>query len=123
LQLHHSGRYHCRGWVSAAVPQWKESELVTVIELKVPLSGVPLGVQCPRGQVALRDSLVLSCTVAMGTGSLSLSWHQEGSEVLLGSSLCLELQHVGDNDSSQYRCRVNDGDSVAESDPLNVTIM
>uniref|UniRef100_A0A8D2PJ78 Ig-like domain-containing protein n=1 Tax=Zosterops lateralis melanops TaxID=1220523 RepID=A0A8D2PJ78_ZOSLA len=30
LQLHHSGHYHCRGWVGAVTPQWKESQLVTV---------------------------------------------------------------------------------------------
>ncbi|KAM4883401.1 low affinity immunoglobulin gamma Fc region receptor II-like [Sylvia borin] len=30
LQLHHSGRYRCRGWLRAEVPQWRNSELVTV---------------------------------------------------------------------------------------------
>ncbi|KAM4883398.1 LOW QUALITY PROTEIN: low affinity immunoglobulin gamma Fc region receptor II-like [Sylvia borin] len=30
LQLHHSGRYCCRGWLRAEVPQWRNSELVTV---------------------------------------------------------------------------------------------
>ncbi|KAL9823142.1 V-set and immunoglobulin domain-containing protein 2-like, partial [Geothlypis trichas] len=42
---------------------------------------------------------------------------------LLGTGPHLELRHVGDNDSGQYRCRVSDGDSVAESDPLNVTVL
>ncbi|KAM4886344.1 LOW QUALITY PROTEIN: low affinity immunoglobulin gamma Fc region receptor III-like [Sylvia borin] len=30
LQLHHSGRYRCWGWLSVEVPQWENSELVTV---------------------------------------------------------------------------------------------
>ncbi|XP_063276347.1 low affinity immunoglobulin gamma Fc region receptor III-like, partial [Prinia subflava] len=30
LQLHHSGRYRYSGWVGVAIPQWRESELVTV---------------------------------------------------------------------------------------------
>ncbi|NXV70190.1 FCRL2 protein, partial [Molothrus ater] len=123
LHLHHSGRYHCRGWVGAVFPLWKESERVMVKVHRVPLSGVSLSAQPPGGQVALRDSLVLSCTVAAGTGPLSFSWHREGSGALLGTSPCLELRHVGDNDSGQYWCRVSDGDSVAESDPLNVTIL
>ncbi|TRZ08761.1 hypothetical protein HGM15179_018348 [Zosterops borbonicus] len=32
-------------------------------------------------------------------------------------------QHVGENDSGQYQCQVSDGDSVAESVPLNVTVL
>ncbi|XP_077048019.1 low affinity immunoglobulin gamma Fc region receptor II-like [Agelaius phoeniceus] len=54
---------------------------------------------------------------------LSFSWHREGSGAPLGTGPCLELSQAGDNDSGQYRCRVSDGDSVAESDPLNVTVL
>ncbi|NWR25994.1 FCRL2 protein, partial [Emberiza fucata] len=123
LKLSHSGRYSCKGWVGTVLSQWKESELVTVTVRRVPPSGVSLSAQPPRGQVALGDSLVLSCAVAMGTGPLSFSWHWEGSGALLGTGPHLELHNVGDNDSGQYRCRVSDGDSVAESDPLNVTVL
>ncbi|NXU97618.1 FCRL2 protein, partial [Cettia cetti] len=107
LQLHHSGHYHCRGRVSTAVPPWRESELVTVTVHRVPVSGVSLWVQPPGGQVALRDRLVLSCAVATGTGPLSFTWHREGSEAPLGTGPHLELQHVGDNDSGHYHCRVS----------------
>ncbi|NXE71427.1 FCRL2 protein, partial [Calcarius ornatus] len=120
LQLHHSGRYRCEGLVGS-LQSW--SAPVTVTVHGVPPSGVSLSVQPPGGQVALGDHLVLSCVVAMGTGPLSFSWHQEGSGALLGTGPCLELHHVGDNDSGQYWCRVSDGDSVAESDPLNVTVL
>ncbi|NWT25419.1 FCRL2 protein, partial [Cardinalis cardinalis] len=88
-----------------------------------PLLGVSLSVQPPGGQMALGDSLVLSCAVAVGTGPLSFSWNWEGSGAPLGTKPHLELRHVADNESSQYWCRVRNGDSVAESDPLNVTVL
>ncbi|XP_066427554.1 Fc receptor-like protein 4 [Molothrus aeneus] len=120
LQLHHSGHYSCSGLVK---PFLSRSAAVPVTVHGAPLSGVSLSAQPPRGQVALGDRLVLSCAVATGTGPLSFSWHREGSGALLGTSPHLELHHVGDNDSGQYRCRVSNGDSVAESDPLNVTVL
>ncbi|RLV63774.1 hypothetical protein DV515_00017928, partial [Chloebia gouldiae] len=73
--------------------------------------------------VALGDRLVLSCAVAAGTGALSFSWHREGSAAPLGTGPRLELRRLGDNDSGRYRCRVSDGDSAAESDALNVTVL
>ncbi|XP_059346067.1 Fc receptor-like protein 4 [Ammospiza nelsoni] len=123
LQQHHSGNYHCEGWVSKVVSKWSVSKRVTVTVHRVPLSGVSLSVHPPRGQVALGDSLLLSCTVAVRTGPVSFSWHQEGSGALLGTGSHLKLGHIGDNDSGQYWCRVSDGNSVAESDPLNVTVL
>ncbi|NXP96407.1 FCRL2 protein, partial [Passerina amoena] len=123
LRLHHNSSYICAGQANYMVSQWSMLNRVTVTVQRVPPSGVSLSVQPPGGQVARGDTLVLSCTVATGTGPLSFSWHREGSGALLGTSPCLELHHVGDNDSSQYRCRVSDGDSVAESDPLHVTVL
>uniref|UniRef100_A0A8C5NU60 Ig-like domain-containing protein n=1 Tax=Junco hyemalis TaxID=40217 RepID=A0A8C5NU60_JUNHY len=105
-------------WVCCAL--WVTS---CVARAWVPLSGVSLSVQPPGGQVTLGDSLVLSCEVAIGTDPLSFSWHQEGSGALLGTSPHLELHNAGDNDSGQNQCRVSDGDSVAESDLLNVTVL
>ncbi|NXP42113.1 FCRL2 protein, partial [Leiothrix lutea] len=124
LQLHHSGHYRCQGWVSSGVSQgWQESAPVTVTVNGIPLSGVFVSAQPPGGQVALGDRLVLSCVVATGTGPLSFSWHRGSSGALLGTGPYLELRHVGDNDSGHYHCRVSNGDSVAESVPLNVTVL
>ncbi|XP_023801990.1 Fc receptor-like protein 2, partial [Cyanistes caeruleus] len=89
----------------------------------VPPSGVSVSAQPPGAQVALGDPLVLKCAVAAGTGPLSFSWHREGSGTPLGTGPRLQLPSVGDNDSGHYRCRVSDGDSVAESVPLNVTVL
>ncbi|NWW83552.1 FCRL2 protein, partial [Climacteris rufus] len=88
-----------------------------------PLSGVSLWAQPPGGQVALGDRLVLSCAVAAGTGPLSFSWHRGGSGAALGTGPRLELRHVGAEDSGHYQCRASDGDSVAESPALNVTVL
>ncbi|NWY69507.1 FCRL2 protein, partial [Erithacus rubecula] len=88
-----------------------------------PPAGVSTSVQPPGGRVALGDRLVLSCTVAMGTGPVSFSWHRVGSGSPLSTGPDLELQHVRDNDSGQYLCQVSDGDSVAESVPLNVSVL
>ncbi|XP_064594028.1 LOW QUALITY PROTEIN: Fc receptor-like protein 2 [Zonotrichia leucophrys gambelii] len=122
LQQHHRGNYHCEGRVNKVVSKQRVSKRVTVTVHRVPVLGGSLSVQPPGGQVALGDSLMLSCEVATGTGPLS-SWHREGSGALQGTSPCLELRHAGDNDSGQYCCQVSDGDSVAESDPLNVTVL
>ncbi|XP_063276612.1 low affinity immunoglobulin gamma Fc region receptor III-A-like [Prinia subflava] len=120
LQLHHSGRYHCRGWLSLRQSQ---SAPVTVTVQGVPPSGVSLSAQPPGGQVALGDRLVLSCAVAAGTGPLSFTWHRGGSGAPLGTGPHLEPWDIGDNDSGHYHCRVSDGDSVAEIVPLNVTVL
>ncbi|XP_054148679.1 Fc receptor-like protein 2 [Melozone crissalis] len=124
LQLNHSGRYHCKGQVDSEVRRfWKESAPVTVTVQGVPPLRVSLLVEPPRGQVSPGDRLGLSCAVAVGTGPLSFSWHREGSGALLGTGPHLELHHAGDNDSGQYWCWVSNGNSVAESDPLNVTVL
>ncbi|XP_064257426.1 Fc receptor-like protein 2 [Passer domesticus] len=118
----HSGHYSCEVRSEGGNVR-KSSARLRVTVRRIPPSGVSLSVQPPGGQVALGHRLLLSCTVAMGTGPLSFSWHRKGSGALLGTGHQLELPHVGDNASGQYRCRVSDGDSVAESDPLNVTVL
>ncbi|XP_056361372.1 Fc receptor-like protein 2 [Oenanthe melanoleuca] len=118
----HSGNYSCEVRSEGGAVR-KSSARLGVTVRGVPLSGVSLSVQPPGGQVALGDRLVLSCTVAMGTGPLSFSWLRGGSGTPLSTGPDLELRHVGDNDSGHYQCRVSNGDSVAESVPLNVTVL
>ncbi|XP_041875797.1 Fc receptor-like protein 4 isoform X3 [Corvus kubaryi] len=118
----HSGNYSCE-----VRSEWgavrKSSARLRVTVRRVPLSGVSVSAQPPGAQVALGDRLVLSCAVAAGTGPLSFSWHRGDSWAPLGTGPRLELSHVGDNDSGHYQCRASDGDSVAESVPLNVTVL
>ncbi|XP_066062579.1 Fc receptor-like protein 2 [Chamaea fasciata] len=117
-----SGNYTCQVR-SEERKVWKSSARLCVTVHRVPLSGVSAWAQPPGGQVALGDRLVLNCTVAEGTGPRTFSWHRGGSGTPLGTGPRLELQHVGDNDSDHYQCRVSDGDSTAESVPLNVTVL
>ncbi|XP_077048039.1 Fc receptor-like protein 2 [Agelaius phoeniceus] len=118
----HSGNYGCEVHSQGGAVR-KSSTRLRVTVHRVPPSGVSLSAQPPRGQVALGDSPVLNCSVTMGTGPLSFSWHREGLGALLGTGPRLELRHIQDNDSGQYRCRVSDRDSMAESDPMNVTVL
>ncbi|XP_063276537.1 Fc receptor-like protein 1 isoform X2 [Prinia subflava] len=117
LQLHHSGHYHCGGRVNfPPSPWWEMSAPVavtvtaTVTAHGVLLLRVSLWAQ-PRGaQVALGDRLVLSCTVAAGTGPLSFTWHRGGSGEPLGTGSHLELHHTGDKHSVHYECQASNGD-------------
>ncbi|XP_066062581.1 Fc receptor-like protein 3 [Chamaea fasciata] len=117
-----SGNYSCHVRSEGGAVQKSSARLCVTVH-RVPVSGVSLWAQPPGGQVALGDRLVLSCAVAAGTGPLSFTWHRGDLGTPLGTGPRLELQHVGDNDSGQYQCRVSDGDSVAKSVPLNVTIL
>ncbi|XP_014116306.1 PREDICTED: Fc receptor-like protein 3 [Pseudopodoces humilis] len=117
-----SGNYSCEVQSQGGAVR-KSSAPLRVTVLAVPPSGVSVWAQPPGAQVALGDPLVLKCAVAAGTGPLSFSWHREGSGTPLGTGPRLQLRRLGDNDSGQYRCRVSDGDSVAESVPLNVTVL
>ncbi|XP_031949045.1 Fc receptor-like protein 2 isoform X17 [Corvus moneduloides] len=126
LRLHHSGHYRCRGWVESSLSRGRKESVSAPVTVKVqgvPLSGVSVSAQPPGGQVALGDRLVLSCAVAAGTGPLSFSWHRGDSWALLGTGPPLELRHVVDNDSGHYQCRASNGDSVAESVPMNVIVL
>ncbi|XP_063276568.1 Fc receptor-like protein 3 [Prinia subflava] len=73
----HSGNYSCQVWSEGGTVQ-KSSARLGVTVRRVPPSGVSLSAQPPGGQVALGDSLVLSCAVAAGTGPLSFTWHRGG---------------------------------------------
>ncbi|NWY66052.1 FCRL2 protein, partial [Erithacus rubecula] len=114
LRLHHSGRYSCEGLVKSI--GWKVSGQVKVTVQGVSSSGMSLLVRPPEGQVAL------SCTVALGTGPLSISLHQGDLGTQLGTNPRLELRHIGDNDNGHYQCRVSNRDSVAESPTVNITV-
>ncbi|XP_031949036.1 Fc receptor-like protein 4 isoform X8 [Corvus moneduloides] len=118
----HSGNYSCQVRSERGAVR-KSSARLRVTVRRVPLSGVSVSAQPPGGQVVLGDRLVLNCTVAAGTGPLSFSWHRGHPWALLGTGPHLELSHVGDNDSGRYQCRASNRDSVAESVPLNVTVL
>ncbi|RMC22558.1 hypothetical protein DUI87_00437 [Hirundo rustica rustica] len=89
-------------------------------QLRVPAVGVSdsgnysCQVRSESGTVRKNSSNV-HVTVRTGTGGA------RGQP--LGTGPRLELRRLGDNDSGRYHCRVSDGDSVAESVALNVTVL
>lgn len=79
--------------------------------------------QPPGGQVAEGDRLVLSCSVAEGTGPLSFSWHRQGSAVPLATGPYYKLRAVRHQDSGRYHCTATNGGTAADSPPLWVTVL
>ncbi|NXQ95538.1 FCRL2 protein, partial [Sagittarius serpentarius] len=123
LQLHHSGRYRCQGTMGHIILQRQESAPVTVAVQGVPVSGVSLAAQPPGGQVAEGDPLVLSCSVAVGTGPLSFSWHRQGSAAPLATGPYYKLRAVRHQDGGRYHCTATNGGTTADSPPLWVTVL
>ncbi|TRZ05266.1 hypothetical protein HGM15179_021841 [Zosterops borbonicus] len=123
-QLNHSGQYRCQGWLNTGESwQWQQLAPVIVTVHEIPILWVSVWAEPPGGQVAPGYLLVLSCEVATETRSLSFTWHWEGSGAPLGTSPHLELRHIGDNDSGHYHCRVSNGDTMAKSVSLNVSVL
>lgn len=67
--------------------------------------------------------LVLHCSVATGTGSISFSWHREGSAEVLGRDSHYEIPSTQQSDNGQYDCMASNGDSPARSLKVQVTVV
>ncbi|KAM6037796.1 LOW QUALITY PROTEIN: Fc receptor-like protein 3 [Theristicus caerulescens] len=120
--LQHSGGYSCEVQTETASVR-KRSAPVAVTVRRVPVSGVSLLAQPPRGQVAEGDRLVLSCSVAAGTGPLSFSWHRQGLATPLATGPRYELHAVQRQDGGRYHCTATNGGTAADSPPLWVTVL
>ncbi|XP_059574094.1 uncharacterized protein LOC102569420 [Alligator mississippiensis] len=99
------------------------------IEVKrVPVSGVTLGVQPRNGQVVAGEWLVLSCSVAAGTGPLAFSWHREGSglalrtETLRSRRMDYEIPAAMESDAGEYYCAASNGHDPVLSPRVMVTV-
>ncbi|XP_047911447.2 Fc receptor-like protein 3 isoform X3 [Anser cygnoides] len=101
----------------------KQSAQVPIAVRRVPVSGVSLDVQPHEGQLMEGQRLVLSCSVAAGTGSISFSWHREGSAEVLGKGTRYEILSAQQNDDGQYYCMASNGDVPAQSPRLQVTVV
>ncbi|NXO53722.1 FCRL3 protein, partial [Aramus guarauna] len=120
--LSHSGNYSCEVRTETASVR-KHSALVTITVRRVPVSGVSLMAQPPKGQVVKGDRLVLRCSVATGTGPLSFSWHRHGLARPLATGPRYELRAVQPQDSGRYHCTATNGGTAADSLPLWVTVL
>ncbi|XP_053764833.1 Fc receptor-like protein 3 isoform X3 [Panthera pardus] len=94
---------------------------------RVPVSDVNLETQPPVGQLIEGEDLVLICSVAAGTGTVTFSWHREGSERSLGrktqNALSAELRiaSVREQDAGRYYCAADNLDGPVLSKRIRIT--
>ncbi|KAM6106605.1 low affinity immunoglobulin gamma Fc region receptor II-a [Pterocles gutturalis] len=120
--LPHSGNYSCEVRTQTGSVR-KRSPPVSVTVRRVPVSGVSLVADPPRGQVLDGDRLVLSCAVAAGTGPVAFSWHRDGSAAPLATGPRYQLSAVRLRDSGSYHCAATNGGTAATSPPVRVTVL
>ncbi|XP_014595348.1 Fc receptor-like protein 3 isoform X3 [Equus caballus] len=95
---------------------------------RVPVSDVNLEIQPPGGKLIEGDNLVLTCSVARGTGTITFSWHREGTIRILGRktqrSLSAEFQipTVKESDAGRYYCAADNIHGPILSTLITVTV-
>uniref|UniRef100_A0A452TCQ5 Fc receptor like 3 n=1 Tax=Ursus maritimus TaxID=29073 RepID=A0A452TCQ5_URSMA len=104
-----SGSYSCQA--NAVTPNIIKISLRSWIRVqRIPVSDVNLEIQPPGGQLIEGEDLVLICSVAKGTGTVTFSWHREGTERSLGRktqralSAELRIAAVREQDAGRYYC-------------------
>ncbi|XP_034523257.1 Fc receptor-like protein 3 isoform X5 [Ailuropoda melanoleuca] len=104
-----SGSYSCQA--NAVTPNISKKSLRSWIRVKrIPVSDVNLEIQPPGGQLIEGEDLALICSVAKGTGTVTFSWHREGTERSLGRktqralSAELRIAAVRQQDAGRYYC-------------------
>ncbi|XP_046948617.1 Fc receptor-like protein 3 isoform X5 [Lynx rufus] len=126
-------------WSEGAASYWCQARTVIPRILKtsprsqirvhrVPVSDVNLETQPPVGQLIEGEDLVLICSVAAGTGTVTFSWHREGSERSLGrktqNALSAELRiaSVREQDVGRYYCAADNMDGPVLSKRIRITL-
>ncbi|XP_040308462.1 Fc receptor-like protein 3 isoform X9 [Herpailurus yagouaroundi] len=126
-------------WSEGAASYWCQARTVIPRILKtsprsqirvhrVPVSDVNLETQPPVGQLIEGEDLVLICSVAAGTGTVTFSWHREGSERSLGrktqNALSAELRiaSVREQDAGRYYCAADNMDGPVLSKRIRITL-
>ncbi|XP_036612157.1 Fc receptor-like protein 2 [Trichosurus vulpecula] len=122
-----SGLYWCE---AKAMTQniWKQSNHVKISVKSIPISGIVMETQPSSGQVTEGEKLVLICSIAQGTGSITFSWHREGINTSLGEKTRHSLEEkfvlsaVNESDAGKYYCTANNGINTISSQRVNVTV-
>ncbi|XP_014647506.1 PREDICTED: Fc receptor-like protein 3 isoform X2 [Ceratotherium simum simum] len=95
---------------------------------RVPVSDVNIEMQPPGGQLIEGENLVLICSAAKGTGTITFSWHREGIIRSLGRktqrSLSAELwiPTVKESDAGRYYCAADNFQGPILSEWITVTL-
>ncbi|XP_072503433.1 Fc receptor-like protein 4 [Notamacropus eugenii] len=122
-----SGPYWCE--VETVSPRvCRQSRPVTMSVRRIPISGVHMEVQPPGGHVMEGQKLLLLCSVDEGSGTITFSWHREGTEAILGKktlrSLVAEFvfSAVRESDAGKYYCTVDNNSSFISSHSASITV-
>ncbi|XP_011934192.1 PREDICTED: Fc receptor-like protein 3 isoform X1 [Cercocebus atys] len=126
-------------WTEDSGSYWCETETVThninkrsltsqIRVQRVPVSNVNLEIQPTGGQLIEGESMVLICSVAQGSGTVTFSWHKEGRVRSLGRktqrSLLAELHvlMVKESDAGRYYCAADNVHGPILSRWIQVTV-
>uniref|UniRef100_A0A8C0QUW9 Ig-like domain-containing protein n=1 Tax=Canis lupus dingo TaxID=286419 RepID=A0A8C0QUW9_CANLU len=106
-----SESYWCQA--KAVIPNViKRSQRSRIHVQRIPVSDVNLEIQ-PPGIQLIEGDLFLICSVAKGTGTVTFSWHREGSGKSLGRKMQralpakLQIATVREQDAGRYYCSVD----------------
>ncbi|XP_006895561.1 PREDICTED: Fc receptor-like protein 3 [Elephantulus edwardii] len=118
-----SGSYWCEA--QAVISGIRKRSLS--LQIRIPVSAVNLEILPPGRQVVEGEDLVLVCSVANGTGTITFSWHKEGS-ISLGrktersSWAELQIPAVKESDSGRYYCTADNSHGPVLSKWVRVTV-
>ncbi|XP_043391405.1 Fc receptor-like protein 2 isoform X5 [Chelonia mydas] len=125
--LQDSGYYHCVvRTVTSSV--WKWSPKLKIAVKRIPVSRVSMEVQPLGGQVMEGERLVLNCSVSLGTGPITFSWHRKGSsqalrtETQVSQRLVYEIPAATETDTGEYYCMASNGNAPAPSPGVKVAV-
>ncbi|XP_073903873.1 Fc receptor-like protein 3 isoform X3 [Castor canadensis] len=121
-----SGSYWCMA-EAMAYRISKNSSRSQIHVQRIPVSEVILETKPPGGQLIEGENLVLICSVAKGTGTITFSWHKEGTRNLgrkTQHSLLAELQipTVKMHDAGRYYCAADNNYGPIISKWIRVTV-
>ncbi|XP_042111957.1 Fc receptor-like protein 2 isoform X5 [Ovis aries] len=126
-------------WSEDAESYWCQAESVTpsirkrslrsqLYVQRIPVSDVTLEIQPPEGQLIEGENLILICSVAKGTGTVTFSWHREGTVRSLGTktqrslSAVLQILTVKESDAGRYYCAADNIHGPILSKLIRVTL-
>nr|XP_035925701.1 Fc receptor-like protein 3 isoform X1 [Halichoerus grypus] len=122
-----AGSYWCQA--KAVTPNITKKSLRSWIHVqRIPVSDVNLEIQPRGGQLIEGEDLVLICSVAKGTGTVTFSWHREGTERSLGRKIQhalsaeLRIAAVREQDAGRYYCSADNFYGPILSKRIRVTL-
>ncbi|KAI4548836.1 hypothetical protein MG293_001166 [Ovis ammon polii] len=123
IQIDKTGYYKCKTQRSSL------SDPIHVdFSSGIPVSDVTLEIQPPEGQLIEGENLILICSVAKGTGTVTFSWHREGTVRSLGTktqrslSAVLQILTVKESDAGRYYCAADNIHGPILSKLIRVTL-